>query len=130
MGFRDRKALTAIDTSADGGLILTGGDNGQAQLWDGVEHVLVGGRFLGHPADSAIRAVAVARDGSYFVTADAAKILVWPGPDRWADVICSKLVWNMSQAQWREWVSAAIPYKAQCPGLTVAPDDAAATSKH
>jgi WD40 repeat protein len=130
LGFRDRTPLTSMDTSADGGLILTGGDNGQVQLWDGVEHVLVGARFLGHETDTGIRAVAVASDGSFFVTADPWKILVWPGPQRWADIICSKLVRNMSAAQWREWVSPAIPYMAQCQGLTVAPDDdAAATSK-
>ena len=123
LGFRDRTPLTSMDTTADGGLILTGGDSGQVQLWDGTEHVLIGARFLGHQADIGIRAVALAFDGSFFVTADPSKNLVWPGPDRWADIICSKLVWNMSRAQWHEWVSPAIPYMPQCQGLTVAPDD-------
>ena len=92
--------------------------------------MLVGARFPGHQTDTAIRAVAVASDGSFFATADRSKILVWPGPERWADIICSKLVWNMSDAQWRDWVSPAIPYMAQCQGLTVATDDgAAATAK-
>ena len=85
-----------------------------------LEHVLIGRRFLEHKAE--IQSVAMAPDGTFFVTADAAKILVWPGPDRWADMICSKLVWNMSNKQWREWVSPDIPYREQCAGLELAPD--------
>ena len=114
-GFRDRKRLTSMDTS-DGRLILTGGEGGQVQLWDGVDRVLIGDHFPGHE-NRDIQAVAMAPDGSFFVTADASKILLWPGPDQWADIICSKLVWNMSPAQWRSWVSPHIPYIEQCPHL-------------
>ncbi len=121
MGFRNLKPLTAVDVSADGKWIVTGGEAGQVQLWDGVEHVLIGATFLGHGANN-IQSVAMAPDGSFFVTADANKILVWLGPDRWADLICSKLVWNMSNKQWREWVSPNIHYREQCAGLKLAPD--------
>ncbi len=117
LGFRDPTPITSIDTSKDGGLILVGGHKGLIQLWDGREHVQIAERFLGH-LSSDIRAVALAPDGSFFVTADAATILVWPGPDRWADIICSKLIRNMSANQWREWVSKDIPYEIQCRGLT------------
>jgi hypothetical protein len=65
---------------------------------------------------------AIAPDASFFVTADQREILVWPGPAQWPDMICSKLVWNMSRKQWREWVSPVIPYQEQCPGLKIAPD--------
>ena len=124
-GFRELRQpqpLTAMDTSTDGRLVLTGGDNGQIQLWDGVEHVLISDHFTGK--QKTIRAVAVAPNGSIFVTADASKILVWPGPDRWADIVCSKLVWNMSREQWNKWVSPDIPYKEQCPGLAAEPAEA------
>jgi WD40 repeat protein len=124
MGFRDTKPLTSMETSADGGLILTGGSDGLVQLWDGVEHVLIGARFLGHQSNE-IRAVALASDGDFFVTADDSTILVWPGPGQWADIVCSKLVWNMSRVQWRDWVSTEIPYKEQCPGLPIEPGDPA-----
>jgi hypothetical protein len=63
----------------------------------------------------------MAADGSFFATADSARVLVWPGPARWADLICSKLVMNMSREQWRTWISAAIPYQPQCEGLPVPP---------
>jgi WD40 repeat protein len=128
MRFRDGEPLTSMAVNVDGRLILTGGDRGQVQLWDGVEHVLIGVRFPGHRG-SQIRAVALAPDGSFFATADASKILVWPGPQRWADIICSKLVWNMSHEQWREWISPAIPYREQCQGLPLAPDSSASASK-
>jgi WD40 repeat protein len=121
MVFRNQKALTSMDVNNDGSLIVTGAEHGQVQLWDGVEHVLIGASFLRQRTDE-IQSVAMAADGSFFVTADAEDILVWPGPAQWADMICSKLGWNMSNKQWREWVSSSIPYQEQCPGLTLAPD--------
>jgi WD40 repeat protein len=120
MGFRNAKPLTSMDISADGRWIVTGGADGQVQLWDGIEHVRIGDRFPGDETE--IRSVAMAPDGSFFATATDSKILVWPGPDRWADMICSKLVSNMSNKQWREWVLPEIPYRDQCPGLRRAPD--------
>jgi WD40 repeat protein len=125
-GFRELRQpqeLTAMDTSTDGKLILTGGKDGQIQLWDGIERVLISDHFAGKQGK--IRAVALSPNGSFFVTADASTVLVWPGPDRWAYIVCSKLVWNMSHLQWNEWVSPDIPYKEQCPGLSVEPAEAA-----
>jgi WD40 repeat protein len=120
-GLRHPQPLTAMDSSKDGRVVLTGGQKGEIQLWDGTEHVLISDQFGGH--EGRIDAVAVNRDGSYFVTADSGEILVWPGPDRWADIVCSKLVWNMSRDQWNRWVSSSIPYAAQCPGLAKEPHD-------
>lgn len=135
-GFRELRQpqpLTALDTSSDGRLIVTGGSKGQIQLWNSVEHVLISDHFSGNKdkisgdndkkggseEKDKIRAVAVSPSGSFFVTADASTILLWPGPDRWADILCSKLVWNMSQQHWNEWVSAKLPYHEQCPGLPI-----------
>ena len=115
MGFRgglDPKPLSSIGTSEDGGLILTGGEGGQVHLWDGVEPVLIG-EVLGHGKE-AVRAVAVAPDGTFFVTADASTILFWPGPDRWADILCSKVDSNMTREQWDKWVSPKIPQLDPC----------------
>jgi WD40 repeat protein len=125
-GLRNTKPLIAMDASADGKLILTGGEGGQIQLWDGMEHVLIGTRFHGHQED--IRAVALAPDASYFVTADSTKVLVWPGPNDWADIVCSKLSSNMSREDWRAWVSPKLPYTEQCPGLKIASDEASNAS--
>lgn len=115
LGFRDFTPLplTSIDTSRDGGLILVGGQQGRIELWDGNEHVQISAHFLGHQSRD-IQAVALAPDGSFFVTADKQTILLWPGPHLWAGIICSKLGKNMSADQWREWVSKDIPYEIQC----------------
>lgn len=121
LGVHDTRALTSIDTSRDGKLILVGGHQGRVELWDGNEHVQIAARFLGHESKD-IRAVALAPDGKFFVTADASTVLVWPGPDEWADIICSKLGRNMSRGQWREWVSPVIEYYKQCPDLPIPPD--------
>jgi hypothetical protein len=42
---------------------------------------------------------------------------LWPGPNRWADIICQKLSWNMSAGQWKGWISASLEYKDQCENL-------------
>jgi WD40 repeat protein len=116
----DGKRLTAMDVSANGRLILTGGEGGQVQLWDPSNRELTVPRVKGH--DGNIKAVAVAPDASFFVTAEARKILLWPGPDRWADIICHKLSRNMSIQQWTEWVLGALKsdleYDDQCEGLS------------
>jgi len=115
MKTRDGEGLTALDASADGRLVLTGGEQGQVQLWDAVHGHLIAPRFVAHDGD--IKAVALAADGSVFVTADARKVLLWPGPNRWADIICQKLSWNMSAGQWKGWISASLEYKDQCENL-------------
>jgi WD40 repeat protein len=115
MKTRDGEGLTALDASADGRLVLTGGEQGQVQLWDAVHGHLIAPRFVAHDGD--IKAVALAADGSFFVTADARKVLLWPGPNRWADIICQKLSWNMSAGQWKGWISASLEYKDQCENL-------------
>ena len=122
LGFlRDHTPLTSIDVSGDGGLILAGGHKGRVELWGGNEPVQLAARFPGHQSND-IQAVALAPDGSFFVTADKWTILVWPGPNRWADIICSKLVMNMSTRQWHEWVSPVIEYNKQCLDLPSPPD--------
>ncbi len=42
---------------------------------------------------------------------------LWPILDSWADILCTKLDKNMSNAQWRTWVSRDIAYMKQCPKL-------------
>jgi WD40 repeat protein len=127
-GLRNTKPVTVMDSSADGKLILTGGEVGQVQLWDGIEHVLIGTRFHGHQEE--IRAVALASDSSYFVTADSTKVLVWPGPNEWANIVCSKLSSNMSHEEWRAWVSPKLPYTEQCPELKIASDEPSLAGSH
>jgi hypothetical protein len=70
----------------------------------------------------------MAPDGRFFVTADAQTILLWPGPKIWADIVCAKLVYNMSVEQWREWLPG-VDYVDQCPKLPKASDHNARNSR-
>jgi WD40 repeat protein len=114
---RPSQPVTEVDVSMHGRFILTGGSKGQIELWDGTKHVLISDKFEGHTSD--IRGAAFWGTGKdqLLFTADKDKILIWPGPDNWADILCKKLLWNMSDKQWRDWVSPDIPYKKQCPNL-------------
>jgi hypothetical protein len=49
-------------------------------------------------------------------------VRVWPAPKAWPELLCAKLTRNMTQAEWREWISPEIDYIVQCPGLLVPPD--------
>ena len=48
-------------------------------------------------------------------------IRLWPA-DATPQTLCDKLIANMSHKQWHDWVSPAIDYITQCPGLPIAPD--------
>jgi WD40 repeat protein len=120
MRARQSEPLLSVASSADGRWVVTGGENGQIQLWDGREGVLIGSEFRAVETD-AIERVAMAADGSYFVSSDRKRMRIWPGPARWAELACAKLSWNLSPKQWAQ-ISAHFGYVKQCPDLPVAPD--------
>ena len=43
--------------------------------------------------------------------------MLWPGPKSWRDALCAKLTANMTRAEWAEWVSPSIEYRAPCAAL-------------
>ncbi|HET7666170.1 MAG TPA: hypothetical protein VFK56_08885 [Mycobacterium sp.] len=47
---------------------------------------------------------------------------LWSGPTSWRDELCAKLTANMTHAEWKDWVSPTIAYRAACPSLPV-PED-------
>jgi WD40 repeat protein len=47
---------------------------------------------------------------------------IWPTYPDAASAMCGKLTTNMSQLQWRDWVSPNIDYIKVCPDLPSAPD--------
>ncbi|PTN12960.1 WD40 repeat domain-containing protein [Nitrosomonas aestuarii] len=72
----------------------------------------------------AARSVTFSPDGRRIVSGSTDNTLrLWAVFEGWADALCRRLGRNMSQQEWREWVSPDMPYLEQCPGLPV-PSDA------
>ena len=66
---------------------------------------------------SAVNGVAFSHDGTRLATASYdATVRLWPGYAS-PDMLCAKQTTNMSQQQWRDWVSPDIDYVTLCPYL-------------
>ena len=92
---------------------------GLVQLWDtSKDGMLIGAQFNGH-GTAEVSAVAIAPSARVFATAAGNKVLLWPGPGRWADIVCAKMHRNMTEKEWRERVSSEVPYVKQCPELSL-----------
>jgi WD40 repeat protein len=114
------QGLTSVAFSPDGSRIVSGSRDGTMRVWDAETQSVIGVALEGHPTD--ITSIAFSTDGTQLVSCSTDGIRVWPAPQRWADVLCSKMTRNMSRAEWREWVSPEVEYVVQCPGLPVPPD--------
>ena len=144
--------ITGLAFSAVGGRrIVSASADGSLRLWDMDNWLPIGNALKGHtmaeappsqsslahrarasravpatPMDTAparVNAVAFSADGRRIVSASSnTELRLWPGPAAWVDEACAKLTRNMSEGQWREWVTQDLPYEAQCPGLPIPPD--------
>ncbi|WP_278249291.1 WD40 repeat domain-containing protein [Azotobacter chroococcum] len=76
--------------------------------------------------EGGVTSVSFNPDGTRIVSGSYDKTLrLWPAPKTWPDLLCAKLIRNMSRQEWRDWVSPEIDYECQCPGLPIPPDDPA-----
>jgi hypothetical protein len=77
----------------------------------------IGNPLVGHA--SSVHGLAFTADGNHIVSGGTDGWILWPGPNRWRDELCYKVTTNMTRAEWNEWVSPTIEYRAPCPSLAV-----------
>ena len=100
--------------------IVVGSDEGKVRLWDigSDPPEPIGTPLEGHK--NWVYSVAFNSDDSRILSGSRdGTIHVWPAPAALKDVICSKLTSNMSESQWREWISGEsfIGPEKLCPSL-------------
>jgi WD40 repeat protein len=96
---RTGNPLLAMEISVDGALTLAAGQAGLVQLWDTADLGMLIGDQFSIDKEVSVKAIALAPDARYFLTAERRRVLVWPGPVRWADIVCERLTGNTASDQ-------------------------------
>ena len=115
--------VKSVTFSPDGQRIISGSSDDTVRMWDAATGRQIGAPLTGHT--DIVTGVAFSPDGQRIASASADNtVRLWPTPDAraWPDLLCRKLVANMSHKQWNEWVSPDIDYIKVCPDLPIAPD--------
>ena len=117
----------SLAVSPDGRFLAGGSDKGELRLWNYASGTVASpvirlprGARAGDPAldVGGVAALAFSADGRWLgVGGDAGLIWLMPHPDRWLDELCTRVGRNMSDAEWKRWMSPALTYMEQCPGL-------------
>jgi WD40 repeat protein len=98
--------------------LVAGSEDGKVRLWNigGVQPEPIGTPLEGHK--NWVYSVAFSPDDALIVSGSAdGNIHLWSAPtDDLSEVICSKLVTDMSEEQWHQWISDSfvIRYKKLC----------------
>jgi WD40 repeat protein len=113
-------SVESVAFSPDEQMIASGDDSGTVRLWSVNAGKQIGAPFTGH--DGGVMSVAFNPDGHIVSGGEDRTGRLWPGPGAWPELLCDKLITNMSHRQWRDWVSPNISYMTVCPQLPIAPD--------
>jgi WD40 repeat protein len=106
--------------TADAKYIISGHDN-DIRIWDVDKHVAIGDLTGG---TSSAGVVGISDDDRNMVAVNMTVEVggdtsvtagLWPGPTNWVDLLCAKVVENMSDRDWDEWIGSEIPYTPVCP---------------
>lgn len=99
--------------SPDDRFIVSGGEDATLRIWS--PHT---GEAVGVPLSAnnkTVQALAFSPDGTRIISGGADNMLhFWPFPADVRRSLCDKIATNMSERQWREWVSPHIGYLRQC----------------
>jgi WD40 repeat protein len=116
-------AVTDVDFAPEGARIVSRSDDHTIRMWDATSVRPIGAPLNAH-ADYML-GIAFSPDGQQLLStgSDATRrIFPTPAVSAWPSLVCAKLSENMSNQQWRNWVSPDLEYVQLCPGLPIAPD--------
>ena len=120
-------SVSSVAFNPDGTRIASVGDDGMLRLWEAMSGKPIGPPIKGYEKQEegfdGLTSVAFSPDGTRIATGGGDTTLrLWPAPKVWPELLCTKLVHNMSHKEWREQVSPDIKYLEQCPGFPILPD--------
>jgi WD40 repeat protein len=112
--------VRSVAFSPDGRTLVSGGADRTLRLWDPGTGQPRAAPLQGHT--DVVTSVAFSPDGKTVVSGGADRMLrLWDAPAAWSDLICAKLVRNLSHAAWKSY-AGNLPYVEQCPRLPVPAD--------
>jgi WD40 repeat protein len=111
--------LVGLRFSPDGSYVVSVDKlNSALQVRDAQTGRPIGNSLIGH--SGYVSNLEFTPDGDHIVSRGLNDgWMLWPGPNRWREELCDKLTVNLSTAEWNQWVSPTIGYRAACPSLSV-----------
>ncbi|HNP26879.1 MAG TPA: WD40 repeat domain-containing protein, partial [Nitrosomonas sp.] len=118
IGHTDR--VNGVAFSPDGKQIVSGSSDNTLRLWNSKTGQAIGDPMRGH--EKRVNSVDYHPDGTRIVSgSDDMTLRIWPAHNNWVKQLCNKLTRNMTQKEWREWISSDIEYQKQCSELPISP---------
>jgi WD40 repeat protein len=111
--------VQAVVFSSDGKYVVSGSDDGTAHIWEAA----TGNEVARMTHEDWVQAVAFSPDGKYVVSGSydgTARVWIWRPGDLIAEA-CSRVIRNLTRAEWKLYIGDAFQYQAACPNLPIEP---------
>ena len=122
--------FTSVTFSPDGKYVVSGScdllntiyqcTNGSVRIWNAQTGQVIASML--HEGD--VNFVGMSQDGHYIVSIGADKTAhVWAWqPEDLIKIACSRVTFNLTHAEWRQYIGDALSYQAVCPNLPIEPE--------